>query len=68
VISISTGTMGPVSDFLSGFYGNANVEVARVCTHLKGLAKLKDGFTLVGFSQGGQFGRAVVQRCKCAAL
>ena len=28
--------------------------------------QLDGGFTLVGFSQGGQFARAVVQRCGCA--
>ena len=65
VESINTGRSNPFSDFLSGFYGNANDEVALVCAHLKSLKALEGGFNLVGFSQGGQFARAVVQRCRC---
>ena len=64
VFSVSTG--GFTSDFLSGFYGNVNNEIAAVCTHLRQQKELEQGFNLVGFSQGGQFSRAVVQRCRYA--
>ena len=32
-----------------------SMQVATVCTQLKGLKELKKGFNAVGFSQGGQF-------------
>lgn len=34
-----------------------------MCEQLKGITELKDGFNAVGFSQGGQFLRAYIQRC-----
>lgn len=42
---------------------NANDQVAEVCRQLKADPKLKGGYNSVGFSQGGQFLRAVAQRC-----
>jgi len=62
VHSIATGTT-EYSDIWSSFFGNLNDQVATVCTQLKGLKELKKGFNAVGFSQGGQFLRAVVERC-----
>ncbi|RIA98034.1 palmitoyl-protein thioesterase 1 [Glomus cerebriforme] len=46
-----------------GFFGNINDEVEHVCEILKNDENLKDGFNAIGFSQGGQFLRAYVQRC-----
>jgi palmitoyl-protein thioesterase len=40
------------------------VQVAAVCDQLMGLPQLRDGYMGVGFSQGGQFLRAVAQRCQ----
>ncbi|KAF5829085.1 Alpha/Beta hydrolase protein [Dunaliella salina] len=38
-------------------------QVAKVCAEMKGMSELADGFNAVGFSQGGQFMRALVERC-----
>jgi palmitoyl-protein thioesterase len=63
VHSVATGE-GELKDIASSFYGNVNEQVADVCRQLLALKdELKDGFHMVGFSQGGQFLRAVVQRC-----
>ena len=52
-----------VEDELSGFFINSNKQVDEVCLKLSGDSKLKDGFNVMGFSQGGQFLRALIQRC-----
>eukprot|EP00882_Tetradesmus_deserticola_P001826 GHRQ01001959.1.p1 GENE.GHRQ01001959.1~~GHRQ01001959.1.p1 ORF type:complete len:335 (+),score=139.67 GHRQ01001959.1:114-1118(+) len=62
VHSIATGP-GEYQDALSSFYSNMNQQVAHVCGELAAMHELKGGFNMVGFSQGGQFLRAVVQRC-----
>lgn len=65
VHSIATGE-GELKDVASSFYGNVNDQVAAVCEQLSSpelQKELSGGFNLVGFSQGGQFLRAVVQRC-----
>jgi len=51
------------SDTLEGFLGDANSQVDTVCEKIKADPKLADGFHAIGFSQGGQFLRALVQRC-----
>lgn len=35
--------------------GNVNAQVAEVCDKLEGMKELKQGFNMIGFSQGGQF-------------
>ncbi|KAF9914801.1 hypothetical protein BX616_007538, partial [Lobosporangium transversale] len=50
-------------DQRAGFFGNVNLQIEQVCRQLKDLPDLKDGFNAVGFSQGGQFLRAYIQRC-----
>ncbi|WIA16135.1 hypothetical protein OEZ85_012853 [Tetradesmus obliquus] len=62
VHSIATG-VGEYQDVWSSFYGNVNQQVGKVCGELASMEELKGGFNMVGFSQGGQFLRAVVQRC-----
>jgi len=52
-----------VEDTEAGFYGNLNSQISDVCAKLKADPKLAKGFHAIGFSQGGQFMRAVVQRC-----
>lgn len=47
----------------SSFVGNVNLQLADVCTSLKANSDLQDGFNAIGFSQGGQFLRAYVERC-----
>ncbi|EFN56412.1 hypothetical protein CHLNCDRAFT_35163 [Chlorella variabilis] len=63
VHSIATG-QGESADVLSSYFGSVNAQVAAVCDELLGMQELKDGFVAVGFSQGGQFLRAVAQRCQ----
>jgi len=52
-----------VQDELSGFLGDANNIVAKVCAEIAADPEFADGYNTVGFSQGGQFLRAVAQRC-----
>ena len=53
----------PAADTMHGFLGNVNDQVEEACAALAADTKLAGGFNAVGFSQGGQFLRAVVQRC-----
>jgi palmitoyl-protein thioesterase len=62
VYSIEIGT-NQEEDELSGFIGNVNDQVAYVCKKLKADPNLAGGFNALGFSQGGQFLRAYVERC-----
>lgn len=57
-------------DFASGFFGSANDEVERACQKIAEHPELKgaEGINMIGFSQGGQFLRAVVQRCRSFVL
>ncbi|PRW45157.1 Palmitoyl- thioesterase 1 [Chlorella sorokiniana] len=65
VHSINTGLGATsVTDILSSYFGSVNDQVARVCDELLALEELKDGYVAVGFSQGGQFLRAVAERCQ----
>ncbi|GFS13547.1 palmitoyl-protein thioesterase 1 [Elysia marginata] len=52
-----------VEDTENGFLMNANDQVTNVCAQLKKDPKLQNGYNALGFSQGGQFLRAVAQRC-----
>lgn len=69
VISINTGSDGSfAADMVSSYYGDMNEEIAKACRFLAEQDDLKGGFNMIGFSQGGQFSRAVVQRCRFGAL
>lgn len=50
-------------DVFNGFLMNVNDQVSMVCKNLSQDARLQNGFNAIGFSQGGQFLRALVQRC-----
>uniref|UniRef100_A0A4W5MBF4 Palmitoyl-protein thioesterase 1 n=1 Tax=Hucho hucho TaxID=62062 RepID=A0A4W5MBF4_9TELE len=50
-------------DTENGFFMDVNEQVSMVCSQLAQDPKLKDGYNAMGFSQGGQFLRAVAQRC-----
>ncbi|XP_067934829.1 palmitoyl-protein thioesterase 1-like [Watersipora subatra] len=50
-------------DTTNGFFMNANDQISMVCDQVKSDPKLKNGYNSVGFSQGGQFLRALAQRC-----
>ncbi|KAK9829239.1 hypothetical protein WJX72_004713 [[Myrmecia] bisecta] len=64
VHSIATGSRGQADDTFSGFFGNVNSQVEEVCKLIAGKEELQHGYNAVGFSQGGQFLRAVAERCQ----
>jgi len=62
VYSVMVGD-SPAADTMHGFLGDVNAQVEAACATLAAEPRLAAGFNAVGFSQGGQFLRAVVQRC-----
>ncbi|XP_037805846.1 palmitoyl-protein thioesterase 1 [Lucilia sericata] len=52
-----------VMDYESGFFIHPNTQVEYACHELAKDEKLKRGYNAIGFSQGGQFLRALAQRC-----
>eukprot|EP00112_Aurelia_sp_Birch-Aquarium-sp1_P001002 Seg1097.2 transcript_id=Seg1097.2/GoldUCD/mRNA.D3Y31 product="Palmitoyl-protein thioesterase 1" protein_id=Seg1097.2/GoldUCD/D3Y31 len=52
-----------MQDIENGFLLNCNTQVEMVCKMIATDPKLKNGYNALGFSQGGQFLRAVAQRC-----
>lgn len=63
VHSIATGPTTS-ADLWSSYYGNVNDQVQQVCDELADIPELANGFNAIGFSQGGQFLRAVAERCQ----
>ncbi|PSR79632.1 hypothetical protein PHLCEN_2v6933 [Hermanssonia centrifuga] len=49
-------------DRKAGWFGNVNQQVFNVSQQLSDLSELEQGFDAIGFSQGGQFLRAYVER------
>merc|ERR1712179_352382 len=52
-----------IVDTESGFFRDTNRQVSEVCAMMANDPELQDGYNAIGFSQGGQFLRAVAQRC-----
>merc|ERR1712215_127553 len=52
-----------IVDTESGFFRDTNRQVSEVCEMMANDPELQDGYNAIGFSQGGQFLRAVAQRC-----
>ncbi|XP_054349372.1 palmitoyl-protein thioesterase 1 isoform X2 [Pongo pygmaeus] len=52
-----------MEDVENSFFLNVNSQVTTVCQTLAKDPKLQQGYNAMGFSQGGQFLRAVAQRC-----
>ncbi|XP_058449006.1 palmitoyl-protein thioesterase 1 [Malaya genurostris] len=52
-----------VTDYKSGYLIHPNKQVDDVCQQISNDSKLANGYNAIGFSQGGQFLRAVAQRC-----
>merc|ERR1712236_78371 len=50
-------------DTESGFFRDTNRQVSEVCEMMANDPELQGGYNAIGFSQGGQFLRAVAQRC-----
>ncbi|XP_015269178.1 PREDICTED: palmitoyl-protein thioesterase 1 [Gekko japonicus] len=62
VLSLKIGD-NLIEDVENSFLMNVNDQVKLVCSILAKDPKLQGGYNAMGFSQGGQFLRAVVQRC-----
>lgn len=52
-----------VEDLENGYFMNPNKQIEYVCKKLSLDPNLQNGFNAIGFSQGSQFLRAVIQRC-----
>ncbi|XP_055548589.1 palmitoyl-protein thioesterase 1 isoform X2 [Wyeomyia smithii] len=52
-----------VTDYKSGYLIHPNEQVKEVCQQLNNDPALTYGYNAIGFSQGGQFLRALAQRC-----
>merc|ERR1712130_459423 len=52
-----------LTDTESGFFRDTNRQIREVCEMIAEDAELAGGYNAIGFSQGGQFLRAVAQRC-----
>lgn len=57
-----------ITDTESGFFRDTNRQVREVCQMLAEDPELQGGYNAIGFSQGGQFLRAVAQRCPEPAM
>ncbi|KAJ2695763.1 hypothetical protein H4R19_005814 [Coemansia spiralis] len=62
VHSVKVGST-EAADRNAGFFGNLNSHIDSVCAELAAVPELQGGANLMGFSQGGLFLRALVQRC-----
>lgn len=63
VRSLRLGAGSLVADYESGFFLHPNAQVSQACAQLAADERLRNGYNALGFSQGGQFLRAVAQRC-----
>ena len=52
-----------IEDVTNGFFMEVNKQVEMACSIIGNDSKLSGGYNAMGFSQGGQFLRAVAQRC-----
>ncbi|XP_003399319.1 palmitoyl-protein thioesterase 1 [Bombus terrestris] len=62
VYSIRLGN-NEIEDVENSYFGNINEQIQEVCEQLLKNERLKNGYNAIGFSQGAQFLRAVIQRC-----
>ncbi|CAF2097937.1 unnamed protein product [Rotaria magnacalcarata] len=62
ILSLRIGS-NIVEDTSNGFFMNANHQIDYACKLLNADTNLSQGYHAIGFSQGGQFLRAVAQRC-----
>jgi len=51
------------ADAFNSYFMNVNDQIDYICQKLKADGNLTNGFNAMGFSQGGQFLRAYVERC-----
>lgn len=50
-------------DQRASIIGNATAHVESVCEQLNDIKELENGFDMIGFSQGGLFARAAIEKC-----
>ena len=62
VTSLMIGA-SPNEDTLNGFFLPVEKQIAMVCKKISEDEKLQNGFNGMGFSQGGQFMRAIAEVC-----
>ncbi|XP_024058308.2 palmitoyl-protein thioesterase 1 [Terrapene carolina triunguis] len=62
ILSLQIGN-NVVEDMENSYFMNVNKQVMLVCDKLAKDPRLQGGYNSMGFSQGGQFLRAVAQRC-----
>ncbi|NWU22279.1 PPT1 thioesterase, partial [Dyaphorophyia castanea] len=67
VLSLKIGS-NLIQDMENSFFMNVNDQVSEVCSQLAADPHLRGGYNAMGFSQGGQFLRAVAQRCPSPAM
>lgn len=58
----------PALDQQKSIFGDANDELQIACDQLLQVPELQGGFTGIGFSQGGLFMRAIVEKCKSVSV
>lgn len=54
----------PLDDQQKSMFGDANLQLDQVCNDIMDIPDLAQGFDAIGFSQGGLFLRALVERCE----
>jgi len=52
-----------IADMENGFFKDTNTQISMACEQIAADPQLQGGYNAIGFSQGGQFLRAVAQRC-----
>ncbi|CAH1105324.1 unnamed protein product [Psylliodes chrysocephalus] len=62
IYSIEIGS-NVIEDVENGFFKHPSEQIEEVCKTLSADPKLANGFNAIGFSQGGQFLRGLIQRC-----
>ncbi|XP_053606824.1 palmitoyl-protein thioesterase 1-like isoform X2 [Plodia interpunctella] len=62
VMSIKVGST-TFEDLYNSYFMDPNEQIKNACKTIEEDPKLKNGFNAIGFSQGGQFLRALIQRC-----
>lgn len=62
VVSLKIGKT-ETEDFENSYFMNTNDQIEEACRQIRADPKLSRGYTGIGFSQGGQFVRALAQRC-----
>ncbi|GCC27748.1 palmitoyl-protein thioesterase 1-like isoform X1 [Chiloscyllium punctatum] len=67
VLSLKIGKSA-TEEIENSYFMNVNHQVEMVCNILSNDKKLQNGYNAMGFSQGGQFIRAVAQRCPSPAM